>query len=187
MNNELTPKQKAFCDEYMIDMNATRAYKKVYKTCKSDTTAGQNGSRLLKNAKVKAYLDKKLKKRADKAEIRSEDTIREINNLAKADITDIMKLVRERSGRLKLHIEDFNNLPKEVTCAIQSIKQLKDGSVEIKLYDKTKALDMLSKIQGLYDEQQKVEVVTEVNVNNPYANLTQDQLIKLAEMGETDG
>ena len=29
---ELTPKQKAFCDEYLTDLNGARAYKAVYKS-----------------------------------------------------------------------------------------------------------------------------------------------------------
>ena len=32
----MTNKQKAFVDEYLIDLNATRAYKAVYKNVKSD-------------------------------------------------------------------------------------------------------------------------------------------------------
>lgn len=37
----MTEKQKRFCDEYLIDCNATRAYKTVYKNVKSDETAKQ--------------------------------------------------------------------------------------------------------------------------------------------------
>ena len=33
---ELTPKQKAFCDEYLTDLNGARAYKAVYKSIKND-------------------------------------------------------------------------------------------------------------------------------------------------------
>ena len=32
----MTEKQKRFCDEYLIDCNATRAYKAVYKNIKND-------------------------------------------------------------------------------------------------------------------------------------------------------
>ncbi|WP_338032958.1 MULTISPECIES: terminase small subunit [Clostridium] len=31
---KLTPKQKIFCDEYLVDLNATRAYKTAYKNIK---------------------------------------------------------------------------------------------------------------------------------------------------------
>ena len=45
----MTDAQKRFCDEYLIDLNATRAYKVAYPNCKKDETARANGSRLLTN------------------------------------------------------------------------------------------------------------------------------------------
>ena len=35
----MTEKQKRFCDEYLIDLNGTRAYKAAYPKVKSDDTA----------------------------------------------------------------------------------------------------------------------------------------------------
>lgn len=52
---ELTPKQKKFCQEYLKDFNASRAYKAVYKV-KSDNQARANGSRLIANDNVSEYL-----------------------------------------------------------------------------------------------------------------------------------
>lgn len=51
----MTDKQKLFCDEYLKDFNATRAYKDVYgaKQHSAETAA----SRLLKNDEVQAYID----------------------------------------------------------------------------------------------------------------------------------
>ena len=48
----MTEKQKIFADEYLIDLNATRAYKVAYPAVKKDETAMANGSRMLRNAKV---------------------------------------------------------------------------------------------------------------------------------------
>ena len=58
----MTDKQKRFCDEYLIDCNATRAYKAAYPRIKSDVTAATNGGRLLRNAQVKAYLEEQMEK-----------------------------------------------------------------------------------------------------------------------------
>lgn len=54
--SNLTKKQELFAHEYIQDLNATRAYKEVYKSCKSDKVAGVNSSRLLGNARVQAYI-----------------------------------------------------------------------------------------------------------------------------------
>ena len=64
----MTEKQKIFADEYLIDLNATRAYRAAYPAVKKDETARANGSRMLTNANVKKYIDKRLE------EIHSEKT-----------------------------------------------------------------------------------------------------------------
>ena len=74
MENGMTEKQKIFADEYIICLNATKAYKKAYPNVKKDEVARANGSRLLTNANVKAYIDEKLaelqsKKVADQQEV----------------------------------------------------------------------------------------------------------------------
>ena len=57
---KLTPAQQRFADEYLIDPNATRAYKIAYPAVKSDKVAGVNAARLLGNARVKEYIDEKI-------------------------------------------------------------------------------------------------------------------------------
>ena len=53
----LTENQKKFIEEYAIDANATRAYKKAYPNIKNDNTAAAAASRLLKKTEAKEYLD----------------------------------------------------------------------------------------------------------------------------------
>ena len=56
----MTEKQRRFCDEYLTDLNVTRAYREAYPTVKRDETACQAGSRLLRNVNVRAYIDERL-------------------------------------------------------------------------------------------------------------------------------
>lgn len=49
----LTENQKKFIEEYAIDANATRAYKKAYPNIKNDNTAAAAASRLIKKQKQK--------------------------------------------------------------------------------------------------------------------------------------
>ena len=65
----LTPKQKIFADEYLIDLNATRAYKVAYSSCKKDEAAAVNGSKLLRNTKVAEYIQERMKERSKRTEI----------------------------------------------------------------------------------------------------------------------
>ena len=72
----MTEKQKRFCDEYLIDLNGTRAYKAAYPSVKSDHTATVNAGRLLTNADVRAYLDAELEK---------------LHNAKTADVQEVME------------------------------------------------------------------------------------------------
>lgn len=56
----MTERQKRFADEYLLDLNATRAYRAAYPAVKKDDTARAAGSRLLANVNVRAYIDEKL-------------------------------------------------------------------------------------------------------------------------------
>lgn len=53
-------KHLVFAEEWLKDMNGTRAYKVAYPNIKKDTTAATNAGRLLKNADVKTFIDEKL-------------------------------------------------------------------------------------------------------------------------------
>lgn len=59
--NDLTIKQKKFSDEYIISGNATESYKKAGYRASSDRVAGVEGHKLLKNPKIKTYIDERLK------------------------------------------------------------------------------------------------------------------------------
>ena len=55
----MTKKQKKFCDEYLIDCNATQA---AIKAGYSEKTAKSIGQRLLTNVDLKTYIDEQLEK-----------------------------------------------------------------------------------------------------------------------------
>lgn len=61
----MTDKQRKFCDEYLIDANATRAYKVAYPHVKSEDAARACASRLLTKANIKNYIDEQLQKISD--------------------------------------------------------------------------------------------------------------------------
>ena len=114
----MTDAQKRFCDEYLIDLNATRAYKVAYLRCKKDETANVNGSKLLRNAKVQEYISERMKEREKRTEITQDMVIKE---LAKIAFLDIRKLYTE-NGQLK-NIADMDS---ETAGAISSLETLEE-------------------------------------------------------------
>ena len=178
----MTKAQKRFCDEYLIDLNATRAYKVAYPNTKKEETASSNGSRMLRNDKVQKYISEKIKEREKRTEVTQD---RVINELAKIAFMDIRKLYTE-NGKLK-NIADIDS---DTAGAISSLETLEeyDGygddrekigdTQKVKLLDKTKALELLGRHLGMFKD--KVEVGGKVNVTNPLAGFTLEELRKIA-------
>jgi len=76
----LSAKHKAFCDEYLANgMNATQAYKSVYKV--SDSVAGPSGDRLLKNAKIESYLREQQETTANRLNITKERLLLDLEDI----------------------------------------------------------------------------------------------------------
>lgn len=71
----MTDSQRKFADEYLIDCNASRAYKVAYPNVKKDSVARANGSRLLTNVNIKAYIDEKLAKMSDERMAKAEEVM----------------------------------------------------------------------------------------------------------------
>ena len=74
----MTEKQKIFADEYLIDLNATRAYRKAYPSVKKDETAAQAGSRMLRNVKVAEYIQERMQERQKRTEITQDRVLQEL-------------------------------------------------------------------------------------------------------------
>lgn len=139
----LNDKQKKFCEEYMLDYNATQA---AIRSGYSKKTAQQMGSENLLKPVIQTYIEE-LKGKL--SELSGVTALRNINELAKiaykhpADIFD-------DDGELKF-IKDMHN-PEQIS-GIKKTSSVGDSgirtSVEIKTYDKLKAIETLNKMLGL--------------------------------------
>lgn len=147
----MTEKQKRFADEYLIDLNATRAYRAVYTSVKSDEVARANGSRLLSNANVSAYVLGRMKDRQERVEISQDRVLQELAAIAFTNATDIVSV---RNG--ETYVKDTDELTETQKKAIASIKMTKHGAIEIKMNDKRAALELLGRHLGSWND--KLEV-----------------------------
>lgn len=142
----LTEKQRRFCDEYLIDLNATRAYMAAYPSVKKEETASVCAAKLLRNAKVKTCLQERMKDRQERTQIRQDDVLRELASIAFLDISEIVSV---RDG--KVIISNTDELSPEKRKMISGIKEGQYG-IEIKFYDRLRALEMLCKHLGMFDQ-----------------------------------
>ena len=149
----ITDKQRAFVDEYLIDLNATRAYKAVYKSCKKDEAARVNSSRLLTNANVAAYLAQRQQELQQRTEITQDKVVQELAAIAFADIADYVQ-VKDHGGLPMVEITPRGDIPVSKRAAIASIKQGNNG-IEVKLHNKLDALDKLGRHLGMFKDRQE--------------------------------
>lgn len=146
----MTKKQKIFADEYLIDLNATRAYRVAYPSVKKDETAAAAAARMLRNVKVAAYIQERMQERQKRIEITQDMVLQELAAIAFAKATDYAEIKNEC-----VKIKDTGDLDEQQVRAIAGIKEGKFG-VEIKLNDKEKALELLGRHLGMFKD--KVEV-----------------------------
>lgn len=147
MPPKITPKQQRFIDEYLIDLNATRAYKVVYTNCKRDGTASVNASKLLRNAKVEEYLAKRQAEQQKRTEITQDMVLKELASVAFANGTDYAEV----KGGIGVLVKETYELTETQRKAVLSIKQSQTG-IEVKTYDKLKALELLGKHLGMFSD-----------------------------------
>lgn len=84
----MTERQKIFADHYIISLNATEAYKKAYPKIKSIKTAEVNGSKLLRNTKVKAYIDEQLEKLKSERVADQQEVLEFLTAVMRGEVTE---------------------------------------------------------------------------------------------------
>ncbi|SCJ52511.1 Uncharacterized conserved protein [uncultured Clostridium sp.] len=175
-NAELTDKQRLFCVIYAKCMNATKAYQKAY-TCTYET-AMVSGSRLLRNDKIKKQIDELIACECNK-EFLKRGLIQKYIDIAFSDIGDFVKFGKKTKGAwtkdnngIDIPVIDPETGEQKVieysymelkessmvdTTLIGEISEGKDG-IKIKLLDKLKAMDFLSKHANLLNDEEKVKL-----------------------------
>ena len=142
----MTKKQKIFADEYLIDLNATRAYRVAYPSVKKDETAAAAAARMLRNVKVQEYISERMQERQQRTEVTQDMVVKELAAIAFARATDYAEV---KSGTVR--IKDTNALSDQQIGAIAGIKEGANG-IEIKLNDKEKALELLGRHLGMWND-----------------------------------
>lgn len=147
-NDDLTPEQQMFCIYYSRTFNAAQSYQKAY-GC-SYESAMVLGSKLLRNVKVRAEIErlKEIKRQQivagadDIVELQMRIAFADIGNyvsFGQKEVTDI-----ETDETYMVSVVDLKESKNTDTQLIQEVKRGKDG-VSVKLADKQKAIDWLSK------------------------------------------
>ena len=152
---KLTAKQKRFVEEYLIDLNATQAAIRAgYKVDNARQTATEN----LAKPYIAEAIEKALAERSRRTGINQDRVVQELAKIAFVNIADVVNT-------------DCEILPDAEAdlAAIESVKvktiPTKSGEIgverEVKLSSKLKALELLGKHLGMWNDK------LDVNMNIP--------------------
>ena len=146
----MTEKQKIFADEYLVDLNATRAYLVAYPSVKKEQTAAAAGARLLRHVKVAAYIAERMEERQKRTEVTQDRVVQELAAIAFAKATDYVT-IKSNGPAAVVMIKSTEDLSDEQIRAIAGIREGANG-IEVKLNDKQKALELLGRHLGMWND-----------------------------------
>ena len=138
---KLSPRQRKFCEEYARTGVAERA---AIDAGYSRNTARAQGTRLLENVGVKAYLRKLQGAAAELAQVKINDVMQELALIAFADLTEFVEW--DADG---VRLKQSTTLDELRRRAIIEVRQTGNG-ITIKLADKGAALERLGKALGMF-------------------------------------
>ncbi len=136
-NSDLTPEQQMFCIYYSKTFNAAQSYQKAY-GCKYET-AMVNGCLLLRNTKVREEIERLKEIKRQQIVAGADDIVELQMRIAFADAGNYAAF--GNNGINWVHIANSDTVDTQI---IQEIKEGQTG-VSIKLADKQKAIDWLTK------------------------------------------
>lgn len=164
---DLNPKQSAFIDEYLIDLNGTQA---AIRAGYSKKTAESQASTLLRNPKVQAEVTRRKEQRSQRTKIDADYVLHRLSEIDQMDVLDIL----EDSGNVK----PVRNWPKIWRQFISGfdVNELFHGAGEereivgllkkIKWPDKVKNLELIGRHVNVQAFKDKIESDNKLTFQN---------------------
>ena len=90
----ITAKQKRFCDEYLVDLNATQA---AIRAGYSKKRASEQAYQLLQKTTVQNYIQNRKADRVERTEITQDFVLRELMAIASVNATDYARVVEKNA------------------------------------------------------------------------------------------
>lgn len=112
---KLSRKQEAFIESYLLHFNAGRAYSEIYGV-KEPHHAAASASRLLADANMQQYLQRRLAERKAELHVDTSYVVRKLTEIVEADFVDSTQY---------LTADQLKKIPTEIRKLIQSIEIMK--------------------------------------------------------------
>jgi phage terminase small subunit len=145
--------EKLFCDEYLIDLNAMAAALRAgYRRATAKNASAWIDPEHPTKPGLRAYIDAAMARRARRTGVSADRVVRE---LAKVAFGDPLRVFDPESGALNDEIDEDDSA---MIAGVRVKKGDQFTEREIKLHDKVRALELLGKHLGMFDEAVNVNV-----------------------------
>lgn len=156
----LTAKQQRFCDEYLIDLNATQA---AIRAGYSKNTARAIGCENLTKPDIQEYIQKRMDEK-------EKELIADQNEVMKY-LSAVLRREKKESVVVTLQEETTAYVPDEHgTMRKHTIKKTVPKIVEIptQLRDSNKAAELLGRAYNMYTDKIDADIDMDLNINIDY-------------------
>lgn len=195
----LNERQKKFCHLYILRYNGTQSYIEAYGRKKhvKRSTAEVNSHKLLRQTKIKQYIEHLKGNLEETLGISKADFINDLTDIAKAKLPDMYK-----TWLSKKELDVIKNQHPELDKAIQQIdtkmvhktdpitkEPFQEEYCKIKLKDSLRATDMIFKALG-WNAAEKIDVKQETKVNIDITKYDENEkalLLKMARKNQFNG
>lgn len=153
---KLTAKQKRFCDEYLIDLNATQA---AIRAGYSKKTANEQGAQNLSKLSIQEYIRERMKQKEDELIAKQDEVLQTLTRILRRNEKEVVVVTcKERKS-------GYDEKGKKVITE-KEVPKLVEIPTQVK--DVNKAAELLGKRYGLYTEKIDQTVDMDLNINIDY-------------------
>ena len=176
MRKELSPRQERFADEYLVDLNATAAYRRAGYKVRTENAASACAAKLLRNAKVARRIQDAKDRRARRTEITADRVMTEYARIGFADARDYATW-----GPDGVRLKPSAALDDDAAACVAEVAQTAQG-VRFKLHAKEPALRDIAKHLNLLVEQQEIRGTINVQHHFDLSKLSDAELAQLERL-----
>lgn len=157
---KLTERQKRFCNEYLIDLNATQA---AIRAGYSKKTAGVIATENLKKPNIIEFIRKRLDEKDKKLIADQDEIMMYLSSVMRREKTEsvVVTLSKEKST----YVPDKNGVMRRKTEKEESAKIVE---IPARLSDANKAAELLGRAYGIYSDRLDVDADVELNISVDY-------------------
>ena len=183
MVRKLTPKQKYFVEEYMIDLNATKA---AIRAGYSEKTASRIGPELLGKTCISNAIEKAQLARSSRTEVTADRVVKELARIA---FVDARQIFTWGPGGVSLRpSEALTDDEAAIVAEVSETTSESGGNIKIKRFDKLKALELLGKHLGMFVDKREITGRDGAPIELlDLSNRTTEELLAIVQAGENNG